>query len=84
MPGIGGKEFLHRIKQTDNFNHIPVVILTVSDAEKDIMDTYKLQASGYINKPVTLEEFQIIMKRIEAYWFVLCKRPPRYAVTEYV
>lgn len=84
MPGMGGKEFLNRIKKTDNFNHIPVVILTISDTEKDILDTYKLQASGYINKPVTLEEFQVIMKRIEAYWFVLCKRPPKYIVTEYV
>ncbi|MEJ2740827.1 MAG: hypothetical protein P8105_13560, partial [Dehalococcoidia bacterium] len=61
-----------------------MVILTISDTEKDILDTYKLQASGYINKPVTLEEFQVIMKRIEAYWFVLCKRPPKYIVTEYV
>ena len=75
MSGMGGKEFLKRIKGLEYFKHIPVVILTTSDSDKDILDTYKLQASGYIKKPVTLEEFKIIMKQIEAYWFVLCKRP---------
>ena len=84
MPGMGGKNFLNHIKKSDDFKHIPVVILTVADAEKDILDTYKLQAAGYINKPVTLNEFQTIMKQIEAYWFVLCKRPSRHAVTEYI
>ena len=75
MPGMGGKEFLKRIKSNDNFKHIPVVILTTSDSDKDILDSYKLQASGYVKKPVTLEEFKSIMRGIEEYWFVLCKQP---------
>jgi len=77
MPGMGGKEFLRRVKQDDNLKHIPVVILTTSEAERDIIDSYKLQASGYVHKPVTLGEFKEAMKKLEEYWFVLCKRVPK-------
>jgi len=77
MPGMGGKEFLKRIKNDENLKQIPVVILTTSDSERDIIDSYKLQASGYVHKPVTLDEFKGVMEKIEAYWFVLCKRPPK-------
>ena len=57
MPGMGGKEFLRRIKSNKDFDLIPVVILTTSDSEKDILESYKLQAAGYIRKPVLLEAF---------------------------
>jgi CheY-like chemotaxis protein len=77
MPGMGGKEFLRRIKEDEKLKQIPVVILTTSEAEKDIIDSYKLQASGYVHKPVTLEEFKEAMKKLKEYWFVLCKRVPK-------
>jgi len=77
MPGMGGKEFLKQIKEDETLKQLPVVILTTSDSERDIIDSYKLQASGYVNKPVTLDGFKEIMKKIEQYWFVLCKLPPR-------
>jgi len=77
MPGMGGKEFLRRIKNDENLKQIPVVILTTSNSERDIIESYKLQASGYVNKPVTLEGFKQAMEKLEEYWFVLCKRPPR-------
>jgi len=77
MPGMGGKEFLRRIKEDANLKQLPVVILTTSEAEKDIIDSYKLQASGYVHKPVTLEEFKKAMKKLKEYWFVLCKRVPK-------
>ena len=77
MPGMGGKEFLRRIKEDEKTKQIPVVILTTSEAEKDIIDSYKLQASGYVHKPVTLEEFKQAMKQLKEYWFLLCKRVPR-------
>ena len=77
MPGMGGKEFLRWIKNDENLKQIPVVILTTSNSERDIIESYKLQASGYVNKPVTLEGFKQAMERLEEYWFVLCKRPPR-------
>jgi len=77
MPGMGGKEFLRRIKEDERLKQIPVVILTTSEAEKDIIDSYKLQASGYVHKPVTLEEFKNAMNKIKEYWFLLCKRVPK-------
>jgi CheY-like chemotaxis protein len=77
MPGMGGKEFLRRMKLDESLKQIPVVILTTSDAEEDILDSYKLQASGYVRKPVKLEDFKKVMESIEAYWFLLCKRPRR-------
>ncbi len=74
MPGIGGKEFLARIKADPELDTIPVVILTTSDSEKDILDSYKLHAAGYMKKPVTLEGFQDVMVKLEDYWFMICKR----------
>ena len=76
MPGMGGKEFLKRIKDDENLKQLPVVMLTTSDSEMDILDSYKLQASWYVSKPVTLDEFKKVVERIEEYWFVLCKRLP--------
>lgn len=77
MPGMGGKEFLRRIKKDEDLKKIPVVILTTSDSERDIIDSYHLQASGYVKKPVDLEDFKNVMKEIGEYWFVMCKLPPR-------
>ena len=77
MPGMGGKEFLKRLKDIEGLKTIPVVILTTSDSERDIIDSYNLQASGYVHKPVTLEEFREAMKTVEEYWFLLCKRIPK-------
>lgn len=75
MPGMGGKEFLKQIKADDDLKKIPVVIVTTSSSEKDVIDSYNLQAAGYVHKPATLEEFKQIMAEIEDYWFVLCKLP---------
>jgi CheY-like chemotaxis protein len=77
MPGMGGKEFLRLIKEDEGLKQIPVVIVTTSEAERDIIDSYKLQASGYVHKPVTLGEFKEAMKKLKEYWFLLCKRVPK-------
>jgi CheY-like chemotaxis protein len=69
MPGMGGKEFLRRIKADDDLCFIPVVILTVSDAKTDIQESYKLQAAGYVQKSASLEEFQKVMDKLTKYWF---------------
>jgi len=74
MPGMGGMEFLRQIKSNEDFNVIPVVILTTSDSEQDILESYKLQAAGYVRKPVLLDEFCNIAKDISEYWFTLCMR----------
>ena len=74
MPGMGGKEFLRRIKEDDQLDTIPVVILTTSNSDKDVLETYKLHAAGYIKKPVTLDGFREVMHDLEEYWFVICRR----------
>ena len=74
MPGMGGQEFLRLLKSDEDFSTIPVVILTTSDSDKDIVESFKLQASGYIKKPGSLTGFQEIMRNVTDYWFVICKR----------
>ena len=75
MPGMGGKEFLKQIKGDESIKEIPVVILTTSNSESDIVDSYRLQAAGYVHKPVTIDEFKRVMGEIEDYWFMLCRLP---------
>ena len=74
MPGIGGKEFLKIIKADDSFSSIPVIIMTTSDSEQDILQSYQLQASGYIKKPLTLQGFQEVLTGLTDYWFAMCIR----------
>lgn len=77
MPGMGGREFLRCLKADDVLGAIPVVILTNSDSEQDILETYKLQAAGYIKKPPTLNGFREVFSQLQEYWFVICKRVPQ-------
>jgi CheY-like chemotaxis protein len=77
MPGMGGKECLRQIKNDDRLRLIPVNILTASDLDKDILDSYNLHANGYFKKPVDLPELKEVIKKIGEYWFVVCKRPPK-------
>ena len=70
MPGMGGREFLKEIKADDDLSSIPVVILTTSDSETDIEQCYRLQASGYVQKPASPTEFQQVVKKFAKYWFV--------------
>ncbi|MCX5633966.1 MAG: response regulator [Phycisphaerae bacterium] len=74
MPGMGGKEFLRQMKADPVFGAIPVVILTTSDSDKDILESFKLHAAGYIKKPVNLTDFQEVMQTLTDYWFTICRR----------
>ena len=75
MPGMGGREFLKRIKTDEGLRQIPVVILTCSTSETDILDSYKLQAAGFVTKPAGLAELERVISRITEYWFMLCRLP---------
>jgi CheY-like chemotaxis protein len=74
MPGMGGKEFLRLIKADPELAAIPVVILTTSESDKDIIESFKLQAAGYVRKPVNIADFQEVMRTLTDYWFTICKR----------
>ena len=77
LPKMNGREVLAEIKEDPNLRRIPVVILTVSKAEQDIVKTYDLHANCYINKPVDLEQFLTVVQSIENFWLTVVKLPPR-------
>ena len=69
MPGMGGKEFLKLIKADSDLCGIPVVILTVSDAQIDIQQCYELNAAGYVQKSASAAELQETISKLAKYWF---------------
>jgi two-component system, chemotaxis family, response regulator Rcp1 len=75
LPRLGGREVLAEMKRHEQLRGIPVVVLTSSDVEKDVVMSYKLGASCYVTKPVGLEAFQAIVKSIESFWFTVVKLP---------
>jgi CheY-like chemotaxis protein len=76
LPGKSGFEVLREIKADPDLKRIPVVVLTASEAEEDIVKSYDLHANCYIAKPVTLESFLQIVRSIESFWLTLVKLPP--------
>ena len=79
MPRMDGRECLEKIKADEKLKSIPVVILTTSEAERDIAQSYQLQANCYISKPVDLDQFIEVVAAIEQFWFSIVKLPPRAA-----
>ena len=77
MPRMDGRETLAKIKQDENLRSIPVVILTTSDADRDILQSYDLQANCYITKPVDLEQFTNVVRAIKDFWFTIVQLPPQ-------
>jgi two-component system, chemotaxis family, response regulator Rcp1 len=77
LPGKDGREVLKEIKSDEELKKIPVVILTTSQADTDIMRAYGLYANAYMTKPVGFDGFVAVIKGINDYWFTLVKLPPR-------
>ena len=77
LPKKNGREVLAEIKMNTHLKCIPVVILTSSQAEKDIVTTYNLHANCYITKPVDFDQFIKVVKSIENFWFSVVKLPPK-------
>jgi len=76
LPRKNGKEVLAEIKKDPGLKRIPVIVLTASSAEKDIINSYDLNANCYITKPVSLEQFTEVIKSIENFWLTVVKLPP--------
>ena len=76
LPRMDGRELLAVIKSDLNLRRIPVVILTTSKAEEDIIKSYDLHANCYITKPVDLDQFIKVVKSVEEFWFTIVKLPP--------
>ena len=75
LPRKNGLEILQEIKADAMFRVIPVIILTTSEAEADIVKTYQLQGNGYITKPVDLNRFIEVIRCIESFWLTIVKLP---------
>lgn len=76
LPRKDGREVLSEIKQQPTLRRIPVVVLTSSDAESDIVRSYDLGANCYVTKPLNLSAFQTIVGSIKQFWFTIAKLPP--------
>ncbi len=75
LPKKDGREVLAEVKADPSLQHIPVVILTTSQAEQDIMRSYRLHANCYITKPVDLDQFLEVIKSVENFWLTVVKLP---------
>lgn len=77
MPRKDGRQALAEIKADDSLRSIPIVILTTSSAEEDIVKTYNLGANCYVTKPVGFDQFQKVVEAIEGFWFTVVKLPAK-------
>lgn len=76
LPLVDGIEVLRRLKADPRTQMIPVVIMTSSKEEKDVVDTYKLGVNSYIVKPVDFDQFTEVVRQLGYYWLLLNQRPP--------
>jgi two-component system, chemotaxis family, response regulator Rcp1 len=74
---MDGREVLAEIKSNASLSSIPIVILTTSDSEADIVKSYQLKANCYLSKPVQLDEFESLVKSINDFWLTKVKLPQK-------
>jgi CheY-like chemotaxis protein len=77
LPRMDGREVLSAIKENPDLKSIPVVILTTSQAEEDLLKTYAMHANCYIVKPVDITQFARVVQLIQDFWFTIVKLPPK-------
>jgi two-component system response regulator len=76
MPVMDGREVLAEMVKDESLRHLPVVILTTSADEHDVLNMYRLRCSSYATKPVDFDQFQRVIQGIEDYWFTVVALPP--------
>ena len=76
MPRMDGREVLAELTADEHLRHLPVVILTTSSEEQEILNMYKLRVSSYIVKPVDFDQFLRVIRMISDYWFTVVILPP--------
>lgn len=77
MPVMDGRQALAEIKQDDDLRRIPIIVLTTSAADSDVVHSYELGANSYLTKPQTFQELVQMVKQVEEYWFGLVQLPAR-------
>jgi two-component system, chemotaxis family, response regulator Rcp1 len=76
LPKKDGREVLAEVKGSPELDSIPIIILTTSQSEEDVIKSYKLQASCYVTKPIDLEHFVKVIRSLDDFWFTAVKFPP--------
>lgn len=76
LPKKDGREVLEEVKEDPDLRTIPIVVLTTSDAEGDVIRSYELHANAYVRKPVDFDAFIEVVRTIEDFWFTVVKLPP--------
>lgn len=75
LPKYDGRQLLETVKSDPDLNHIPVVVLTTSSAEEDILRSYKLHANAYVTKPVDLDQFMNAVRQIDEFFVQVVRLP---------
>lgn len=75
MPRMNGHEFLEIVKADDDFKSIPMIVMTMSQSETDMMKSYGHHANSFISKPIELADFMTVIKAIEDFWFAAVRLP---------
>lgn len=78
MPRMNGYEFLAAVKSNEQFKGIPIVVLSTSDIESDVLSAYQLGAASYITKPVGIEQFMSVINQLCDYWMTVIRLPRGY------
>ena len=76
MPRMDGNEVMEEVNRDEALKHLPIVVLTSSKAEEDILRSYKLRCSSYLVKPINFEGFATMIQSLSDYWFTLVTLPP--------
>jgi CheY-like chemotaxis protein len=77
LPRLDGREVLAQIKADDDLRRIPVVVLTTSEAEEDVLRSYDLHANAYVTKPVDFEQFSEVIRQIDDFFITVVRLPKR-------
>ncbi|GAC1499585.1 MAG: response regulator [Candidatus Saccharimonadales bacterium] len=75
LPNMSGRELLEIVKKDVSLRRIPIVVLTISESDKDIIQSYDMQANAYVRKPIDLDQFVKVVQSIEDFWFTVVKYP---------
>ena len=77
MPRVDGRQVLEEIKADQDLRRIPVVVLTTSEAEDDVLRSYDLYANAYVSKPVDFDRFVDVIRQIDEFFISVVRLPPR-------
>jgi two-component system response regulator len=77
LPHVSGREVLETLKSDEKLKRIPIVVLTVSPSEQDVLQSYDMHVNAYIKKPLDLDQFVKVISTIEDFWFTIVKLPGR-------